>query len=125
MSVSFSILCIEDNAANMLVVQRIVESQAFHLLTATNAEEGIRIAVRERPHLIEMDMNLPGMDGLEATRQIKKIPQIATVPIIAVTASTFYDKELCLAAGCADYLLKPVTLSKMLIVLQKYRTGVR
>jgi CheY-like chemotaxis protein len=125
MPISLSILCIEDNAANMLVVRRIVESQAFHLITATDAEEGIRLAQTQHPSLILMDMNLPGMDGLEATRRIKQIPHIAHIPIIAVTASSVYDREVCLGAGCSDFIMKPVTLSKLLIVLQRYGIGVR
>src|SRR5215813_4706973 len=121
----FSILCIEDNAASMLVVQRIVESQAFHLIQADSAEEGIQKALEERPNLILMDMNLPGIDGLEATRRIKEHISLVHVPIIAVTASSVYTKEKCLAAGCADFIPKPVTLSKLLIVLGRHGVGVR
>jgi two-component system, cell cycle response regulator DivK len=124
-SQKFSILCIEDNAANMLVVQRIVESQAFHLIQAGTAEEGMEKAIVERPNIILMDMNLPGMDGLEATRIIKQNASLAHVPIIAVTASSVYTKEKCVEAGCADFIPKPVTLSKLLIVLQRYGVGVR
>ena len=124
-SSKFSILCIEDNDANMLVVQRIVESQAFHLIQAGTAEEGMQKAATEHPNLILMDMNLPGMDGLEATRIIKENPTIAHIPIVAVTASSVYTKEKCVLVGCADFIPKPVTMSKLLLVLNRYVVGVR
>jgi two-component system cell cycle response regulator DivK len=120
----FAVLCIEDNDANMLVIERIIESQAFELFKAASAESGIELARQHHPDLILMDMNLPGIDGLEATQRIKKDHTLAHIPIIAVTASSVYTRELCLSKGCSDYILKPVTLTKLLIVLKKYGIGV-
>jgi len=120
---TFSILCIEDNDANMLVIQRIVESQAFHLFKANTAEAGIAMARQYPPDLILMDMNLPGIDGLEATRLLKRDTQLSHIPVIAVTASTMISREVALAAGCADHVMKPVSLSKLLVVLKRYVLG--
>jgi CheY-like chemotaxis protein len=127
MTSSFQILCIEDNPVNMLVVQRILESQSFvEILQATSAEEGIQLARKHVPNMILMDLALPGMDGLMATRIIKEDAELQHIPIIAVTASSLYSKEDCLNAGCADFVTKPVTMSRLLIALHRFgmQTGV-
>src|SRR5258707_10305436 len=110
---TFSVLCVEDNEANMLVVQRIVESKAFELLKAQTAEEGIALAHKHHPNLILMDIHLPGMDGFEATRLMKLDHSLRDTPIIAVTADTNYSKSTCLAAGVADLPVKPLPLAKV------------
>src|SRR6184192_2508568 len=96
----FQILCIEDNEANMLVVERIAESQSFDLIKAYTAEEGIALARKSRPDVILMDMHLPGMDGLEATQLLKGEEDLQNIPVIAVTASSVYDRKRCTLAGC-------------------------
>jgi two-component system cell cycle response regulator DivK len=118
-----SVLCIEDNPANMLVVQRILESKAFKLIKAESGEEGIELARHYHPDLILVDINLPGIDGLTVTRTMKQETALRNIPVIAVTASSMYSKQDCLAAGCDDYLAKPITMAKFLMVLQKY--GIR
>lgn len=115
-----TILYVEDNEANMLVIQRIMDSKAFKLIPAFNAEDGLLLAQKHLPNLILMDIHLPGMDGLTATRLLKENPQLRHIPVIAVTASTQILEEDCLDAGCSGYILKPVTLAKILLVFQKH-----
>lgn len=115
-----TVLCVEDNAANMLIIQRIMDGRSMKLIPAYSAEEGLELARKHQPNLILMDINLPGMDGLTATRLLKKDALLQSIPVVAVTASTEVTPEDCLEAGCADYVHKPVTLAKILIVFQKH-----
>jgi CheY-like chemotaxis protein len=117
---TLTVLCIEDNEANMLVIQRIMESQSMKLIPAFTAEEGIELARKYRPNLILMDLNLPGMDGLTATQILKRDIALQEIPIIAVTASSAITAQTCFDAGCEDHILKPVTLSKILVLFQKH-----
>lgn len=117
---SYTVLCIEDNAINMLVIERISESGSYSLIKADSAEEGIKLAREHGPDLILMDINLPGMDGLTATRLIKQDPSIAHIPIIAVTSSNVSLQE-CLDAGCVDYIAKPLTMAKLLLTMHKHK----
>lgn len=116
----FSVLCIEDNEANMLVLERILASNAFTIFKATTAEEGLELAQTHKPDLILMDIGLPGMDGLSATRLLKSDSTMRHIPIIAVTASAVHGPEECYRAGCDGYVSKPVTLTKLMTVLLQY-----
>src|SRR5262249_44159820 len=100
-----SVLCIEDSELNMVVVQRIVESRSWNLISATSGEEGLELARQHQPNVILVDMVLPGMDGLETARHLKQDSSLNTIPIIAVTAYSHYGKQRCLSAGCAEYIL--------------------
>ena len=103
------ILIVEDNTLNMRLAVAVLKNAGHEALQAYNAEEGIELARRERPALILMDIQLPKMDGLEATRILKADAATAAIPIIALTAFAMKgDRERILEAGCDDYIPKPV-----------------
>ena len=103
------ILVAEDNEANLVMISDMLAAQGHKVSVARNGQESVALAKSLRPDLILMDIKMPVMDGLSATRQIRQIPEIATVPIIALTASAGQRAiERCLAAGCSGHLAKPV-----------------
>jgi two-component system, cell cycle response regulator DivK len=109
------ILCVEDNPQNMRLVRKILKHEGFIVLEAEDGESGLAMAENEQPDLILMDINLPDIDGLEVTRRIKAQPELAYIPIIALTANATYgDEERCLEAGCNGYIAKPVSKEKLL-----------
>jgi CheY-like chemotaxis protein len=112
---------IEDTKEAMLMVSDYLQMAGYQVLTATDALTGIDLAKRVRPDLILMDIQLPGMDGLEATRQLRADPEFRTVPIIALTALAMPgDRERSLAAGATDYVTKPVSLKKLAAMIEEY-----
>lgn len=103
------VLLIEDNAMNMELASDLLESAHFVVLRSGRAEEGIAMAVARQPDVILMDLALPGMDGLEATRRLKEDSRTAWIPIVALTASVMRgDDNRALAAGCCGYIAKPI-----------------
>lgn len=109
------VLVIEDNAANLKLAEFLLQSAGHAVLAASDAELGLLLALDERPDLILMDIQLPGMDGLEATRQLKADPRTAAIPVLALTALTMKgDEERILAAGCNGYIAKPVSYRELL-----------
>ena len=102
------ILVVEDDSDNGKYLVRLLEETGFQTLLATTAAEAIRIARRERPDLVLMDVRLAEGDGRAAARELKAAAETAAIPIVAVTALALEgDREACLAAGCDDYLSKP------------------
>ncbi len=115
------ILCVEDNDSNMRLVSRIVEGERHEFLTAADGATALAMAQRERPDLILLDINIPGMDGLELARHLKKDATLATIPIIATTANVLRgDRERCLDAGCDAYLPKPLDVRELQVLLRGY-----
>lgn len=109
------ILIVEDNEMNAEILVRILGRFGHSLVIATDGAEGVEMAAAEHPDLILMDISLPILDGLEATRQIKADPITRTIPVIALTAHAMNgDRERCLAAGCDDYDTKPVDMMRLL-----------
>ncbi|MBZ0277575.1 MAG: response regulator [Anaerolineae bacterium] len=109
------ILYVEDNPQNMRLVRKILRSAGYDVLEATEGLTGVAVAAREIPDLILMDINLPDINGLEATARLKASPQLSWIPVIAVTANAMHgDRENCLAAGCDGYLAKPVMKNELL-----------
>jgi two-component system, cell cycle response regulator DivK len=103
------ILVIEDNQVNLELVTDLLEVQGFNVRHARTAEEGIRLAQENCPDLILMDVSLPGMDGLAATKVLRANPITCRLTIIALTAHAMKgDEELALSAGCDGYLAKPI-----------------
>ena len=100
------VLVVEDNEKNMYLVSFILEKMGHRVLQADTGEKGIELASREQPDLILMDIQLPGIDGLEATKRIR---QSGNVPIIAITSFAMTgDRERLIAAGCNGYIEKPI-----------------
>jgi len=113
------ILVVEDNEDNRDSLARRLERRGFEVLMATDGKHGVEMAAAERPDLILMDMNMPEMDGWEATRRIKAAPGAADVPVIALTAHAMTgDRERALEAGCSDYHTKPVEFPKLLAQIE-------
>lgn len=109
------ILYVEDNPQNMRLVKKILIAAGYEVLEAYEGLVGIATAAREQPDLILMDINLPDINGLEATQRLKSSPQLSWIPIIAVTANAMHgDRDNCLAAGCDGYLAKPVMKNELL-----------
>lgn len=109
------ILVVEDNPTNMQFVVAVLESAGHQALQAKDAETGLRIAHYDLPDLIFMDIQLPGMDGLEATRRLKAAEATRRIPVYAVTAFAMKgDAEHFIAAGCDGYLAKPVSYKDLL-----------
>ena len=104
-----TVLVVEDNPANMTLAVFLLQSAGLRVLTAIDAEAGLTLARAEQPHLILMDMQLPGMDGLEATMLLKKDASTSAIPVIALTALAMKgDEERIRAAGCDGYIGKPM-----------------
>jgi two-component system cell cycle response regulator DivK len=109
------ILVVEDNPINMQLMLTILSRAGHVVLQAEDAKAGLDLARRERPALIFMDIQLPGMDGLEATRLLKDDPATRAIPVVGVTAYAMKgDRERILAAGCDDYIAKPVSYKDVL-----------
>ena len=108
------ILIVEDIPVVSHILQTEVEELGYSSFLARNGREGVDMADAKLPDLIMMDINMPGMDGLEATRLIRQNPKTRSIPIMAVTASrSFEDKQRCLKTGFNDYLAKPFTSSQL------------
>ena len=103
------ILLVEDNPVNRRLAEFLLRSQGYQVREATSAIEAFEILRTEHPDLIVMDIQLPGMDGLEATKKLKEQPGTADIPVVAVTSYAMKgDRENALAAGCAGYVTKPI-----------------
>ncbi|HEV8308181.1 MAG TPA: response regulator [Methylomirabilota bacterium] len=117
------ILVVEDVEFNRDLLVQLLEED-YEVLTATDGEEGIRLAERERPDAILMDLSLPGLDGWEATRRIKANPALRGIPIIALSAHAMMgDEEKARQSGCDDYLSKPLNEDLLFEKLAKLLGG--
>ena len=109
------ILLVEDNEMNRDMLSRRLTRNGFEVVVAIDGAQAVAMAAAESPDLILMDMSLPVMDGLEATRQVKAAPATRSIPVIALTANALVeDRERALAAGCDDFDTKPVELPRLL-----------
>lgn len=112
------VLVVEDNPANMTLAVFLLQSAGYTVLSATNAEAGLGLARDEQPDLVLMDIQLPGMDGLEATALLKKDEATRTIPVIALTALAMKgDEERIRAAGCDGYIAKPLAYREFLAAI--------
>ena len=118
------ILCVEDNPTNMLLVSRIVGAERHELIEAGDGLEALRILENECPDMILLDINIPGINGLDLARKIRGDDRFALVPIIATTANVLLgDQERCLEAGCNDYLPKPLDIRILRQTMRRYLNG--
>ena len=119
----YTAIIVDDNEGNALVAERqlaaINETKAFRVYKAKTAEEGLDMARAHKPSFILMDIHLPGMDGVEATRILKSDCNTAHIPIIAVTATSQFTRSQLLAQGFEDMVVKPVTLGRLLIAIRR------
>ena len=115
------ILVIDDNPTNLKLVSFLVRSHGYEVDTAADAESAMTAIVEHRPTVILMDLQLPGIDGLELTRRLKNDPDTRPIPVIAVTAYAMKgDQEKALAAGCDDYVTKPIDTRTLPEVIAKH-----
>ena len=119
-----TILYIEDNPGNRMLIRRILEAEGYHVVEAADGYEGLEKASKIKPDLILMDINLPGIDGYELTGRLKKIESLAHVPVIAMTANVMRgDREKTLAAGCDGYIQKPVDVDQLPLEIARFLHG--
>lgn len=113
-----TVLVVEDNATNMKLATTLLESAGHRVLLAMDAEAGLALAHAEVPDLILMDIQLPGMDGLQATMQLKRSDATRGIPVIALTALAMKgDEERIRAAGCDGYIAKPMRYQEFLATI--------
>ena len=116
-----TILYVEDNPDNRMLVRRILLSEDYGLLEATNATEALEVLKSNKPDLILMDINMPDMDGYTLTAKIKKMPGFEKLPILALTANVMRgDKEKVLEAGCDGYIQKPIDFDELLREVERF-----
>ena len=103
------ILIVEDNSLHTKLIEMTLRTKNYTLLKATDGEKALDMAIRERPDLIIMDLNLPGMTGFEVTKKLRENPAFSQTPIIAITAYAMKrDREMVIESGCDAYLSKPI-----------------
>ncbi len=116
-----TILVIEDNPLNMKLVKGLLKIGNYQMLEANDAESGIQLIREQQPDLVLMDIQLPGMDGLAATKILKEDSDLKDIPIVALTSYAMQgDKEKALEAGCSGYIAKPIDTRKFLETLAQY-----
>jgi two-component system, cell cycle response regulator DivK len=115
------ILIIEDQEDNRAIMRDLLTGAGFELIEAMDGEEGVKLAQSERPDLILMDIQLPIIDGYEATRQIRAIGELKSIPIIAVTSYALSgDEAKTRAAGCNGYVAKPFSPRQLLAKVREF-----
>jgi CheY-like chemotaxis protein len=120
------VLLVEDNDANRDMLARRLRREGFEVITTVDGAQAVQLALQERPDIILMDMSLPVLDGIDATRKIKASLSMRRVPIIALTAHTLpAERERCLAAGCDDFQAKPIDLLRLIGSMRALLGGAR
>ena len=115
-----TVLLVEDTEDNRFMMRRLLEMAGYRVVEATNGEEAVRLAQSEEPHLILMDLSLPVIDGLAATRAIRKLDGLGETPIVAVSAHDTSDFQAdALAAGCDSYITKPIDFSQLEVLIAR------
>ena len=113
------ILLVEDNELNRDMLSRRLQRKGYDVMIAVDGETGVTMAASERPDLILMDMSLPVLDGWEATRRLKGMPETAAIPVIALTAHVMAgDRDKAFKAGCDDFDAKPIEFERLLGKMQ-------
>jgi two-component system, cell cycle response regulator DivK len=109
------LLLVEDNDLNRDMLSRRLERRGYHVISALDGQAALSVAAAEKPDLILMDMDLPVVSGWDATRAIRQDPDLALIPVIALTAHALAaDREKALQAGCDDYQSKPIEFTELL-----------
>ena len=116
-----TIMVVEDNEINMKLVRSLLALGKFNIIEAVDAETGLELAQEKQPDLILMDVQLPGMDGLEATSRLKANPSTKHIPVIALTSYAMdADKEKAQEVGCDGYIIKPIDTRTFLEEIEKF-----
>lgn len=109
-----TVLLVEDTEDNRFMMRRLLEMTGYRVVEAMNGEEAVKLAKAESPNLILMDLSLPVIDGLAATRLIRKLPEFKSTPIIAVSAHDTSDfQSEAIQAGCDNYVTKPIDFNEL------------
>ncbi len=120
-----TVLVVEDNDINMKLLHDVLEVHGYNVLQAKDGMEGWRIAREHRPDLILMDIQLPSISGLEATKRLKADETLKSIPVIAITAFAMAgDKEKFLEGGCDAYIPKPISLPSFLQTVERFANRV-
>jgi two-component system, cell cycle response regulator DivK len=115
------ILCIEDNEQNLYLVTFLLNSNGYEVLQAREGREGIDSAVRNKPDLILLDIQLPAMDGYAVARTLRANPDLDTIPVVAVTSYAMVgDREKALNAGCSGFIEKPINPDTFVMQIEQY-----
>ncbi len=115
------ILVVEDNETNMYLIKFILEKSGYEVIEAREGAAGVELAIKEKPDLIIMDIQLPDIDGLEATKRIRASEADDDIPIIALTSFAMAgDRERALAAGCTGYIEKPINPETFMAEIEKH-----
>src|SRR5690242_15094766 len=126
MTMPAKILYVEDNVLNMRLVRKLLMSAGYTMIEAVDGRSGVKLAEREKPDLILMDMNLPDIDGIEATRQLKLCTDLAHIPVIALTANAMHgDRERFIGSGCDGYIAKPIARRELLDAISEFLNQTR
>jgi CheY-like chemotaxis protein len=116
-----SILIVDDNTQNLKLARVVLANEGFDVHTAANAEDALQLLRTVTPNLILMDIQLPGMDGLEFTRRLKADPATRAVRVVALTAYAMKgDEEKAFAAGCDGYITKPIDVERLPVVVGSF-----
>lgn len=119
-----TVLLVEDTEDNRFMMRRLLEMAGYAVVEAMNGEEAVKLAQAESPQLILMDLSLPVIDGLAATRLIRKLPQLQATPIIAVSAHDSSDfQSEAIEAGCNSYVTKPIDFNELEQLIKQLLTS--
>lgn len=115
------ILVVEDNEKNLKLVRALLVSHGYEIIEATDGETGVALAREHKPRLILMDIRMPVMDGINAIKVLKEIPETRDIPVIALTAYAMRgDREKLLSEGFAEYVTKPINVRTFPAIIKKF-----
>ena len=121
---TYVILVVEDNERNLKLLRDVLEYAGYDVRVARTAEDGITSAVSDPPDLVLMDLQLPGIDGMEALRRLRESPRTADIPVVAVTAQAMkQDRERALDAGFNGYVEKPISVRAFPDQVRRFLSG--
>ena len=116
-----TVLIVEDNALNMKLFGDLLEARGYATLRASEGNDALAISSRTRPDLVLMDIQLPGLSGMEVTRRLKADPALRDIPVVAVTAFALRgDEARILESGCSAYVAKPVSIDRLMDVVDRH-----